>query len=179
MVDTFNHILSLLTITGITVLVIFVLYVGLILYNKKSTDLIQMVSRYVVQIGFFMSLFGMGMSLVYSQVLHFVPCELCWFQRIFLYPLVFIFGLAWYRKERGVFPYALLLAGIGGIIALYHHMLQIGFDLMKPCSDAPFAVDCAKPEFIEFGFVTFPLMSAVLFGFLSVFIIVALKIKSK
>lgn len=177
MVDTFNHILSLLTITGITVLVIFVLYVGLIMYNKKRTDLIQMVSRYVVQIGFFMSLFGMGMSLMYSQVLHFVPCELCWFQRIFLYPLVFIFGLAWYRKERSVFPYALLLAGIGGIIALYHHMLQIGFDLMKPCSDAPLAVDCAKPEFIEFGFVTFPLMSAVLFGFLVLMLIIGMKFK--
>ena len=71
-------------------------------------------------------------------------------------------------------PYTLLLSVVGLAIALYHHMLQIGFDLMKPCSSAPFAVDCAKPDFMEFGFVTFPLMSAVLFAFLALSIITAL-----
>ncbi len=172
--EKLTHVLSLGTMTGITVLVILILYIGLTLYHKKSTLVTEMLSRYVLEIGFFASLFGMVMSLFYSQILHFAPCDLCWFQRVFLYPLIFIFGLAWWRKERNVLPYTLLLSVVGLAIALYHHMLQIGFDLMKPCSSAPFAVDCAKPDFMEFGFVTFPLMSAVLFAFLALSIITAL-----
>ena len=81
-----------------------------------------------------------------------------------------MFGYAWYKKDYAVLRYSTVFSVVGFAIALYHHMLQIGYDLMKPCSSAPFAVDCAKPSFVEFGFVTFPLMSAVLFG---VMIIVA------
>jgi hypothetical protein len=69
----------------------------------------------------------------------------------------------------------LILSIVGFAIAVYHHFLQIGFDLMKPCSTAPFAVDCAKPSFIEFGFVTFPFMAVVLFGFLALMMVVALQ----
>jgi hypothetical protein len=67
-----------------------------------------------------------------------------------------------------------MLSLIGFAIAVYHHMLQIGYNIYKPCSTAPFAVDCAKPSFIEFGFVTFPLMAVVLFGFLALLIFVAI-----
>ena len=69
--------------------------------------------------------------------------------------------------------YSAVLSVVGVAIALYHHMLQIGYNLMKPCSSAPFAVDCAKPSFVEFGFVTFPLMSAVLFSILLIVIFIA------
>ena len=96
-----------------------------------------------------------------------------------MYALFFIFGYAWFRKERVILPYALMLSLIGFAIGVYHHMLQIGFDLMKPCSSAPFAVDCSKPSFIEYGFVTFPLMSVVLFGFLITFIFVGMKFKGR
>jgi disulfide bond formation protein DsbB len=96
-----------------------------------------------------------------------------------MYSQVFIFGYAWYRKERNILPYTLMLSLIGFGIGVYNHMLQIGFDLMKPCSTAPFAVDCSKPSFVEYGFVTFPLMSVVLFGFLITFIFVGMKFKGR
>ena len=88
-----------------------------------------------------------------------------------------MFAYAWCKKDRAVLPYILMLSLTGLAVALYHHMLQIGFDLLKPCSSAPFAVDCAKPSFIEFGFVTFPFMAVVLFGFLSTLTITAMYYK--
>lgn len=124
-----------------------------------------------------MTLSGAFMTLFYSDYLMYPPCDLCWFQRIFLYPQIVLFGIAWYRKDRGVLPYVGALSLVGLVVAVYHHMLQIGYDMYKPCSSAPFAVDCAKPSFVEYGFVTFPLMAVVLFGFLLLFTIVSVKIK--
>ena len=168
---TLTHYLALATVPALGVVIALVVYVLYVIFvTKKSSHLLTLLSTWVLPLSFVVSFVGMSLSLFYSQVLHYAPCELCWYQRIFLYSQVFIFGFAWYRMERTILPYALLLSLIGGSIAVYHHMLQIGFDLMKPCSTAPFAVDCAKPEFIEFGFVTFPLMSAVLFGMLIVLV---------
>ena len=176
--EKLNHYLSLLTIVGGVSVIIFAAYVVYVAYStNKQNSLILLVSTYVLQLSYVTALVGVTMSLFYSEVVHYVPCDLCWYQRIFLYPQVFLFAYAWYKKDRNVLPYAIVLSVVGFIIAAYHHMLQIGFDLMKPCSSALFAVDCAKPTFIEYGFVTFPLMSAVLFGTLLVIAFVGVKFK--
>ncbi len=164
--EVLTHYLSLLTIIGAVCVALFAVTVAYLSYKKDMTKYAECLGNYIFPIGFFTSFGGMFLSLFYSEVLHYAPCDLCWFQRIFMYPMVFLFAYAWYKKDRAVIPYALILSLFGFAIATYHHMLQIGFDLMKPCSTAPFAVDCAKPSFIEFGFVTFPFMAMVLFGFM-------------
>ena len=63
-------------------------------------------------------------SLYYSQIAHLDPCELCWFQRIFMYPLPFILGIGLLRRDRGVRYYALALASIGALISTYHYQLE-------------------------------------------------------
>lgn len=170
---TLTHYLSFATLLGAIFVAIFFIAVVYLVYKKDIAKYANCLGNYIFPIGFFVSFGGMVMSLFYSEVLHYAPCDLCWYQRVFLYPQAFLFAYAWYKKDRAVLPYALLLSLVGFAIASYHHMLQIGFDLMKPCSTAPFAVDCAKPSFIEFGFVTFPFMSAVLFGFLIVTLILS------
>ncbi len=172
--DILNHYLSLATIVGVIFLVIFVIAVAYLSYKKGMAKYAQCLGDYIFPVGFFASFGGMFMTLFYSYKLGYAPCDLCWYQRVFLYPLVFLFAYAWYKKDRAVLPYALILSIVGYAIAVYHHLLQIGFDIMKPCSTAPFAVDCAKPSFVEFGFVTFPFMSAVLFGFIIMMVITAL-----
>lgn len=161
-----NHYLSLATLIGFIVVSVWLL---VLIYshfsNVKSTTL-NLISKYVLPLGFVTTLGGMFLTLFYSQYLGYEPCELCWFQRIFLYPSVFLFAYAWYKKDRHILPYVAILSFVGGAIALYHHALQMGYDLYKPCSKAIFAVSCAKPSFIEFGFVSFPFMAVVLFGFL-------------
>lgn len=177
--QTLNHYLSALTIVSaiaVSVATLFVLYFA---YNKPETlsKYAKTLGTCIFPAGFLITLGGMFLTLFYSQVLGYAPCDLCWYQRVFLYPQVFMFAYAWYKKDRNVLPYTLLLSLLGLAVAVYHHMLQIGFDIMKPCSTAPFAVDCAKPSFIEFGFVTFPFMAVVLFAFLSLLMIASMRFK--
>lgn len=70
-------------------------------------------------------------SLYFSEILKFIPCDLCWFQRIFMYPQVVLLGLAAIRKEYGIARYSLALSIIGGAISLYHYALQ-KFRFSKP-----------------------------------------------
>ncbi len=170
-VTALNHYVSLGAIIGTAVLVAWALYLVSLAYTKKTSVAVQGISKYILPLGFFVTLGAMLMSLYYSEILHIKACDLCWYQRIFMYSQVFMFGLAWYKKDRNILPYAFILSIVGFAIAIYHHMLQIGFDLYKPCSTAPFAVDCSKPTFIEFGFVTFPFLAVVLFATLIILLI--------
>ncbi len=174
---TLTHYLALLTIIGAVFVVLFAIFVAYQSYKKDIGKYAQCFGNYIFPLGFFITLGGTFLTLFYSEVLHYAPCDLCWYQRVFLYPQIFMFAYAWYKKDLAVLPYVLVLSVFGFLVAVYHHALQIGFDLMKPCSTALFAVDCAKPSFIEFGFVTFPFMAVVLFGFLSVLSWVVIKYK--
>lgn len=59
-------------------------------------------------------------SLYYSEVRLFLPCELCWYQRIFMYPQAVILGLALWRQDFGVWPYSLALSLLGGSVSVLH-----------------------------------------------------------
>lgn len=96
-------------------------------------------------------------SLFYSEITGFVPCELCWYQRIAMYPLVVILGIAALRGDTGVRRYAMPLAGAGLALAAYHYWLQWNPDAgITACSsEAP----CAAMLVREFGFVSIPFMA--------------------
>jgi disulfide bond formation protein DsbB len=116
--------------------------------------------KFALPLGFFISLFATIGSLYYQFHLGIQPCELCWFARILIYPQVLIFGMAWYKNDRRVFDYIMMLSLVGIAIGLYHHFLQMGYDLYKPCGAGLF-VDCSVPTFVQYGFVTYPLMGVV------------------
>jgi disulfide bond formation protein DsbB len=59
-------------------------------------------------------------SLYFSEVLHYIPCTLCWYQRIFMYPLAIILGMAFYRNDNDIAKYTLPLSIIGMLISGYH-----------------------------------------------------------
>lgn len=162
-----NHYLALATLIGFIIVIVWAL--KLVLFKvgvlQQYRFLFAHFSRYIPLFGFLVTFAAMIGSLLYSYYLGVAACDLCWFGRIFIYPLVFIFGLAWLRGDdivkSGLVDYILLISGIGLLISLYHHYLQMGYDLLAPCSTAPFAVDCATPTFIEYGFITFPFMGVV------------------
>ncbi len=174
-----NHYLSLATIIGGIIVFIFAIFVFYKIIKKEQNSFLNFVSKNALLIGFITTLGGTFLTLFYSEYLQYKPCDLCWFQRIFLYPQMIIFGLAMWKKDFGIYIYTLVLSLIGLAFAVYHHMLQIGYDIYKPCSEAPFAVDCAKPSFIEFGFVTFPFMAVVLFAFLVILSIIGIRYLKK
>lgn len=177
--STLNHYLSLATIVGAVAVVFFAAIVTYCAFTEKENKVLKILSKYVLGLGFVASFLGTFLTLYYEYGLNYLPCDLCWYQRIFLYPQMFLFAYAWYKKDMNILPYTLILSVVGLAIALYHHLLQVGYDVYKPCSTSPFAVDCAKPSFIEFGFVTFPFMAVVLFGGMSVLIACALQFRNK
>ena len=158
-VNSLNHALSLLTVIGTVVLVTWFI----LLIIQKRNSLFTFISKHALIFGFILSLTGTFMSLFYSEYVGYLPCALCWIQRIFLYPQVVIFGVALWKKDKGAQVYAVALSCIGAIVALYHSYIQLGYDELLPCPATGAFADCAKPNFIEFGFVTFPAMSLVLF----------------
>ncbi|MFN0088879.1 MAG: disulfide bond formation protein B [Acidimicrobiales bacterium] len=103
-------------------------------------------------------------SLYYSEVAHFVPCRLCWYQRIAMYPLALVLALAALRRDRGVAPYGIALAAAGLAVSTYHYQLE----LFPNQSHAACSLDadCSVRLVEEFGFVSIPFMAGC--GFLAV-----------
>ncbi len=96
-------------------------------------------------------------SLFFSEIAHFEPCRLCWYQRIFMYPLVVILGIAAWRRDGTVFRYAAPLAVIGAVIATYHYALEwLPWLDTGTCSAT---VPCTVIWFRELGFITLPYLA--------------------
>lgn len=97
-------------------------------------------------------------SLFFSEVMGLKPCVLCWYQRIFMYPLVVILLVGMFPLDRRVVRYALPLAVIGLLFAVYHYLLYSGFipESMQPCDQD---ASCAEVNLELFGFITIPMLS--------------------
>ncbi len=110
-------------------------------------------------------------SLYFSEIKHYTPCTLCWYQRILMYPLVLIISVGIIRKDRNLFAYVLPMSILGGFIALYQVLLQNG---VLPHSVAPctLAASCETKYTGYFGFITIPLMSLTAFIVISLCMLV-------
>ncbi|WP_108672420.1 disulfide oxidoreductase [Peribacillus acanthi] len=97
-------------------------------------------------------------SLYFSEIRGFVPCELCWYQRILMYPLAFILGVGTFQSDFTVKRFVLPMAGLGWLISLYHYMLQKvpGFAEIKPCVNG---VPCSAQYINWLGFITIPFLA--------------------
>lgn len=112
--------------------------------------------------GFLVAFLATAGSLLYSNIIGFPPCELCWVQRIFLYPQVIILGLALWKKTKDAAVYSLALSGLGALVAAFHYYGQMfNPDALSACEAG--GVSCAQLFFVEFGYITIPLMSLTTF----------------
>lgn len=102
-------------------------------------------------------------SLFFSQVMGFPPCELCWYQRIFMYPLVIFFIISLISLDGSAFKYSLPLVILGWLTALYHNLLHYGIvpESASPCREG---VSCADIWINWLGFITIPMMSFIAFS---------------
>jgi disulfide bond formation protein DsbB len=100
--------------------------------------------------------------------MHFIPCSLCWYQRIFMYPLVFIFLINLLYPDDKVFKYSFPLVIIGLFISIYHNLLILKIipETLSPCISG---VPCSVDYLNYFGFITIPLLSFI--AFLTIFIL--------
>ena len=105
-------------------------------------------------------------SLYLSEGAHLVPCTLCWYQRIAMYPLAVLFLIAWRRRDDGVIRYAAPLASIGLAISGYHYLIQQLPSLDGGACSA--GVSCTTAYFREFGFMSIPYMAGSAFALILV-----------
>jgi len=110
-------------------------------------------------------------SLFFSEIMEFIPCSMCWYQRIFMYPLVLIFLINILYPDDKVFKYAILLVVSGLLFSIYHNLLM--FDLIPesvvPCVSG---VPCSTEYINWFGFITIPFLSLI--AYLMLFILLVL-----
>ena len=158
LVSNLNFLLACATLLS---QVLFVILVAAYLLRKKNAALdsfFQVAAQYALPFAFLLALGATILSLVYSEVFGFVPCGLCWLQRIFLYPQTVLLGIAWWKKDSRIGDYIIALSILGAIVALDQHLLQMGISSGLPCP-ASGNTDCAKRILFEFNYITFPLMS--------------------
>ncbi len=89
-----------------------------------KNKLIRFLGDYGLYLAWIVSIVATVGSLYLSEVLMYVPCKLCWYQRIMMYPLVLILGIASFRHDLRVSRYVLPMAIFGGSISLYHYLEQ-------------------------------------------------------
>jgi disulfide bond formation protein DsbB len=110
-------------------------------------------------------------SLYFSEVLNFIPCTLCWYQRIFMYPLAIILGIAFYRNDQGIFRYTLPLSIIGMIISGYHNALQ-KIPYLQQFEMCKSGVPCSKDYLNWLGFITIPMMAFTAFTIITISLVI-------
>jgi len=101
-------------------------------------------------------------SLFFSEVMNLPPCVLCWYQRIAMYPLVFVIGAGIMMRDSRVRYYALPVCLAGLAVAVYHNLLYYNIipDSITPCTEG---VSCTSVQIEWLGFITIPLLSLTAF----------------
>ncbi len=113
-------------------------------------------------IAFFLTGASLVGSLVYSQVVGYPACILCWMTRIFMYPLPFLLALGMWRKETMIFPYAFFLAMVGALIGVYQwgkEMLLIYGHISIPCPAVSGLPSCDRIYILEYGYITIAMLA--------------------
>lgn len=112
-------------------------------------------------------------SLYFSEVRHFVPCTLCWYQRILMYPLALLIGVGLLRQDRHLAFLVLPFSLIGQGVSTYHYLLQKTtiFGAPTACS---MGVPCSTAYINWLGFITIPFLAMVAFMLITLFCVVAI-----
>ncbi len=120
---------------------------------------LDFIDKHFLVLSFLISLLATVFSLVYSEIVNFTPCYLCWWQRIFMFPLLFLFGIALWDKDRKIIRYALPLVCAGFLTSLYQNFFYyFGGGSSLPC-DAT-SVSCYQRLVSEFGgYISIPMLA--------------------
>jgi len=121
---------------------------------------------YELWLAFFVAALATGGSLFFSEIAHFAPCELCWFERICIYPLAIVMLLIALADDRRAARYLLPLPIVGAGVAVYHVLVERGVvSQTRGCAvSAPGG--CATKWVDELGYVTIPVLTLTAFALL-------------
>ncbi len=167
----YAHTLNIFLGSGALLLQAFsVLLLALLVFGSKENAILGFVKKNFIPLGLLFSAGAVFFSLLYSEVLHYLPCYHCWIQRIFIFPQLFLFATAYFRKDRNVIFYSfpLLLAGLAD--SLYLNYLYYFKSGAAPCDAS--GISCTQRLVSEFGgYISIP--SLALTSFVALLMILA------
>ena len=103
-------------------------------------------------------------SLYFSEIRGFIPCEWCWYQRILMYPLTIILGIAAFKRDYNIVKYVLPLSILGTIMGTIHYLEQkVGLLSMVFGDTCKAGIPCSGQYINYFGFITIPFLSLTAF----------------
>ncbi|MFS0785565.1 disulfide oxidoreductase [Shouchella sp. 1P09AA] len=106
-------------------------------------------------------------SLYFSEIRGYVPCEMCWYQRILMYPLAVFLGIAAYAGDVSIRKYVLPLSLMGMVVSGYHYLIQKVPSLapLTPCTEG---VPCNIQYINWFGFISIPFLALLAFSLITI-----------
>lgn len=144
---------------------------NLLFFRSRTNVVLSFFKKNTFYIGFTVGFGSVLLSLFYSNVIGFPACELCWIQRIFLYPQAILFGMELYKRDQTMVDFSIALAFCGMIVSLFHLYIENGGSSSLACATGTATtISCATRYVYEFGYITIPTMALTA----SVFIILLL-----
>lgn len=168
------HYLNMFLGLGAIILQIFsIIALYLLFIGPKKNVFLNFIDKHYLTLVFILSLLPSLFVLVYSEIIGFVPCYLCWYQRVFMFPLPFIFGVAIWFKDRKIVKYVLPLISVGFLISVYQNfMYYFGNTSDLPCDAS--GVSCYQQLVYEFGgYISIPMLALTSFLALVTIVLVA------
>lgn len=164
--NTFLATLSLIALAGA---------IGLVVYRlvKGADAAVALLGDSAIWLAWIVVTVATAGSLIYSEVIHFIPCRLCWYQRIAMYPMSLILFVGALRREAVVKYYALPLALGGALISIWHYLTQT-FPSLEGGSCDP-TNPCSAKYVNVFDFVSIPFMAGA--GFIVVSVLLAFYVR--
>jgi len=163
-VQIVTQILSSLTVASqIGIILFLILLVSGIRSNKKFEKHFGFLKKKSLLIAFIVALTATLGSLFFSGIANYQPCELCWFQRIFMYPQVLVLGIALWKKDWSVSKYVIPMSVIGVLIAGYQYIRSTIAKAASAGTCSAIGPSCFVDYFKNLGYVTIPLMAFTAF----------------
>lgn len=169
------HYLNIFLGTGAIILQIFSVITLFLLFfvlkKNRKNKFLDYINKHFLALSFFVALSSALFSLVYSEIIHFLPCYLCWWQRVFLFPTFVILGVAFWNRDRKVVRYVAPMLFIGFLISVYHNFFYyFGETSTLPCDAS--GVSCYQHLVSEFGgYISIPMLA--LSGFVGLLTLLA------
>lgn len=132
---------------------------GMLFFGPKKNKFLDFIDKHFLPIGFIITLSAALFSLVYSEIIKYAPCYLCWWARVFMFPQAFMYGVALWNKDRKIINYSAVLLFIGFLVSAYHNLgYYFGEISNLPCDAS--GVSCYQHLVSEFGrYISIPMLS--------------------
>ncbi|REK20627.1 MAG: disulfide bond formation protein B [Actinobacteria bacterium] len=170
-VDLYNTFLAILALLSLAA------SVGLLVYRfaRGREAALSLLGDSAVWLAWLVAAVATGGSLIYSEVIHFIPCRLCWYQRIAMYPLAIVLLVGAIRREVVVRYYALPLSLGGALISIWHYLTQTFPSLEGGACDP--TNPCSAKYVNVFDFVSIPFMAGA--GFIVISVLLAFYVRTE